>query len=457
MNINISFSDMSSSTMRIIGMHKSKSRQSVDGSLVNSTVGQIYMELFTLYITDSFIHGKSRPQKTFITMAHSNLYASNSTFWKNRELGNGPSVINATGFNRVLIKNSIFVANKASKGTILISNNSYISMSNCLIAENTVPMSKFNYSTITVIANSSALFTASKLLQNKAFKGGVILGVYRTSVSIVRSIVKDNEACFGGGITLESNSLLTIVDSRIVQNSAYPSQGYIDLLCSGGAFFGRISKVVIQDCQIGNNTAKYDSGAIDIQDTSELIITHCTLSENRAGYYGGAVNILIYSSAIIRHSSFIKNQALQKGAIGINFHSRMAVEDSIFSENSAYQYVGAVSAVGYCRVVMTRCRFVKNTASDQTGAYGAQGYTDTEMNNCIFDRNTALRNVGTALIHKHCSLLMRNCTIMNSQSTQCTIAFGQNVNGEIINGGFINNTSTMACKCPFLFILNPYC
>ncbi len=100
---------------------------------------------------------------------------------------------------------------------------------------------------------------------------------------------------------------------------------------------------------------------------------------------------------------------------------------------------------------MTRCRFVKNTASDQTGAYGAQSYTDTEMHDCIFDRNTALRNVGTALIHGHCSLFMNNCTIMNSQSTQCTIALGQNVNGEVINGGFINNTSTMKCKCEFKY------
>ena len=97
---------------------------------------------------------------------------------------------------------------------------------------------------------------------------------------------------------------------------------------------------------------------------------------------------------------------------------------------------------------MTRCTFLRNTASGQIGAYGAQNYTVTEMSDCVFAGNTAFQNVGTALIHRYCTVFMTNCTFINSRSTQCTFALGDNVIGRMSNGRFKNNTSTKKCKYP---------
>ncbi len=322
MNITISFSNMSSSILHIIGGYEDK--QMKYGTMENSTVGQIFMEWFTIHIFDSFFNGKSRPRGTLITLTHSFLHISNSTFWGNQATGE-PIVVNASNFSKVTVQNSTFMYNDGDKGTILIANGSYISIKDSLIAENNVPMSNFHYSTITVLANSSASITQSKLFQNTAYKGGVILGLNRSSISILRSIARDNQACFGGLIAVELNSNLTILESRVVHNAAIPQVGYIDHECSNGAVSARESKVTLMDSVIEKNTAKYYSGAIGVKYRSELIIINCTLSENHARYYSGGISIWLNSSATVMRSSFLKNHALQKGAIGVNSYSLLYI------------------------------------------------------------------------------------------------------------------------------------
>jgi hypothetical protein len=143
--------------------------------------------------------------------------------------------------------------------------------------------------------------------------GGGILN--SGTLTISDSTISGNTAYVGGGIYNELGSTLTVIGSVIKQNQASTS-GY------GGGISNR-GDLILQDSFVHQNTASLGGGIANFQALgASMIITNSTFSENSAGS-GGA----IYSEypTTITNSTFSGNTAANGGAI-YNFTTAYANE-----------------------------------------------------------------------------------------------------------------------------------
>ncbi|MDO4586771.1 MAG: hypothetical protein Q4C95_05665, partial [Planctomycetia bacterium] len=88
-----------------------------------------------------------------------------------------------------------------------------------------------------------------------------------------------NTATKYGGALYASSSIKTVVTGGIWSNNAANQ---------GGALYVRIGTVELTGTEFTANTATHSGGAI--YDGNQVVLNDCVLSDNYAKYYGGAIN-----------------------------------------------------------------------------------------------------------------------------------------------------------------------
>lgn len=134
-------------------------------------------------------------------------------------------------------------------------------------------------------------------------------------------------------------------------------------------------------------------GAIHSMGKNTIVIDNCTFKDNFAED-GGAIHA--WGNLYIKNSLFIDNEAgVYAGAVFKDGDGDFIVENTKFINNSAYTYAGAVYSMGYNEIVQ---RFVNVTfeGNDATcgGAFFTTGKNVTVID-CNFTNNKAL-NKGSA-------------------------------------------------------------
>jgi parallel beta-helix repeat protein len=234
--------------------------------------------------------------------------------------------------------------------------------------------------------NSSSLtITDCIISDNTAGKGGGIYCTDSSSLTITDSTISYNSTEYGaGGIYCTDSSSLTITDSTITGNST--SARY-----TGGGIV--VYSATITNCTISNN----HGGGIYCSDSST--ITNCTITGNSAaGYYGngGGINVASNSSPAIRNCTISNNTANGffggvGGGIDIRSNASPTITNCTITGNSASDYGGGINIASNATPTITNCTISGNSAVGYSGSGGGINCSTSSptITNTILWDNTA--------------------------------------------------------------------
>lgn len=216
--------------------------------------------------------------------------------------------------------------------------------------------------------------------------GVVGSGVFADGSGIVvrNCLFQDNASQFGGAIHVRRGAA-TVEDSAFLQNVKHNHTQVVggpftELVVSRCAFeyndgggVGLDAGSVRESRFVGNRGSAISTG-FDPVDVVDCVFV------NNQGRYGGAIDC---AGAIqVSNCAFFGNTAEIAGGAVFNFFSGVAINNSVFSDNTAGQYGGAVAVSG--PVQAQNCVFVNNTAVDVGGVHSLGG----TFRNSIFRGNS---------------------------------------------------------------------
>lgn len=166
--------------------------------------------------------------------------------------------------------------------------------------------------------------------QHQLYGYGGAISIFDTSMlTLINAIVKDSQAQYGGGIsvnTYSAYSYLYLENTTIMDNSA----------TYGGGIFSSCGNVTIRNSTVNNNFAEVTGGGIDNVACGLLVLENTTISGNEAAYGGGIHQFGNYSEANIYNTTLRLNQATGAGGGGIELDAEggiLILSNSIVAGN----------------------------------------------------------------------------------------------------------------------------
>ena len=173
---------------------------------------------------------------------------------------------------------------------------------------------------------SSITLNNFSINSNRASNGGGIYSDYDSEILLISCDILDNYAGWGGGISLSGNS--EIRNSSIYNNSGTQGAGiYIGMTSS--------SNVIINECQIHDNSALEKGGGLYITRTYETLLKNSSFYSNSAKYGGGIY--MGHKSTKLENLSITNNNGYYGG--GIYFYSNTPIALQMDSVNLCSIYL----------------------------------------------------------------------------------------------------------------------
>jgi predicted outer membrane repeat protein len=357
------------------------------GSAVNTNSsadgGGIWNE-GTVEVIDSVVsHNTSATDGGGITN-RGNLTMTNSTVSDNQAKGDGGGIATRPIFSTTLV-NSTVSENRADHqgGGLWNALGATVRLTDSTIRDNSASTDGgglWNAGTLTV--------TDSDVTSNTTTNGGGIHNSGGGTLTLTRSIVRDNKAfILGGGVAGFDTTVMTLTDSDISNNQA--DEG-------GGAVVGGSGSLRLVRSTVQSNDAATGAGLL-VRNGAQAIVEDSVVKGNAAGVQGGG----IYSEGqlTIRATTVSGNSALV--AAGLFNLGRMTLTNSTVSGNVAAGTGGgiftgsdAASSLTVLNSTITRnvaitgggINFVSGTLTVQNSTFVTGVFT---LQNSIVAENTA--------------------------------------------------------------------
>ena len=363
-------------------------------------------------------------------------------------------------FGTLTVTNSSFINNSSSIGGG-ICNWGNSTINNCVITDNNIhnDESSYEYSYDNggggIFTEYGSLTVVDSIVSNNngLYFGGGIFAKSGT-LSISNTPISGNTATFGGGVF--NSGMLTITDCEIFNNSAAESGGGI---LNGRDFSNlevSIGSLSIFNSSIFNNISSSGGG---IYNSGNTTITNCELSQNAVIFpesaggddsyinYGslGGGGVYSYSGYLtITDSTITNNNGLYFGG-GVYITSGiLTLADSQICENSASSGGGIVngSIDGISdpgTMSINRCA-ISNNSSEYSGGgvcnFGAAIISDTNIaENTVLGNEEVIESYGGGIYNSY------NSTLTLSNSSVVGNIVTANANVHTIDGGGIYNVS----------------
>jgi len=305
------------------------------------------------------------------------------------------------------------------------------------------------------------LLTDSIISDNYAYSGG---GIYSGELQIKNCIIENNSGegylydgyvleGEGGGLYCYFSPFCSIVSSTIRNNEAY----------YGGGIYSSEAGIVLRDCLIENNSAKYWGGGIQFDNTYENpLIEDCNIINNQANI-GSGIYLEESSPAIdnclIKGNNCIKSDEYEYNIGGGLYclSSDPNVTNSIISDNIA-EWGGGLYLVDASPYIAS-CIIEKNTAESDEYDYSSgggiycQSWSHPELINILIAGNTSVY-CSSIVCNDKSSVRLKYATIADNSTcsygsiyadTDCEINILNSIvwnNGELTTGGNVKLSYT---------------
>ena len=197
----------------------------------------------------------------------------------------------------------------------------------------------------------------------------------------------------------------------------------------------------IENCTFDSNGAGDRGGAIYCA-YGDVNITNSVFTNNRAYTYGGAISILSDAETVISNSTFTGNVAeTERGGAIRNNGGKLTIIQSNFNENEAHNLGGAVSSFAGAETTVIESNFNNNTAGERGGALYSEGHLN--VSDSSFVNNTA--DYGGAISNQNNAIsIILNSTFRNNSASHRGGAIRNNAGYLTINGSTFENNRAVA-------------
>lgn len=161
-------------------------------------------------------------------------------------------------------------------------------------------------------AGGASNATNLRVWRNSAGKGGGVAVLAGARFSMNASAVLDNSGgVSGGGVSVEPGAAFFLSTSSVSRNAATIEDGGL-----GGGVHVDSGVFVASLCNLANNAASSQGGALYVDGRAQVRLTRSALSGNTAGSNGGGLSLLNGATMVADNVVFVSNIAAVAGSRG---------------------------------------------------------------------------------------------------------------------------------------------
>jgi predicted outer membrane repeat protein len=255
--------------------------------------------------------------------------------------------------------------------------------------------------------------------------GGRGVRVSGSTVTLTDVVIRDNntndDPYNGAALALFDNADVTVIRGQFRNNRTYANFFPQISRGLGGHIYVEESDLTVQGSTFEQGIGDL-GGAIHLDGASTLDLSGSTFRGHRAEEEGGVIYQTGDSSAIIVNSIFEDNFAEEYGgAIWFGEQTVLDVSDSEFRRNTTEGLGGAIRWLGDAdagRLQLNRSIFEQNVASDYGGAIAVNTGTEIVLTNNTFSNNTSTNGGAVSLYLVDELEIQANTLCANSATSQ---------------------------------------
>lgn len=258
--------------------------------------------------------------------------------------------------SNVTVYDSIFlngIAGFAGAGILL--HDSVAHMERVEVRNNTVTNTGAG---INLFGSSMTLVDSLITENNSALFGGGLLFT-SSNATIYRTAVTNNYAGFGGGAVKLLGGYLNLTDCQVSGNVGVEYGAAFDVMTQGRLSTQK-TVMLVDRCEVSDNIAG-DGAGFYLYDIDDVSVFN-TIIRNNSAKAGGAVWSRAPTAATFQNVAFHGNFAVEGGAIFCTEPCRMEVASSEFARNGASSRGGAIFSTEGTEVAVFGSSFVENGA-----------------------------------------------------------------------------------------------
>ncbi len=260
---------------------------------------------------------------------------------------------------------------------ILISGNSNPIIEKCIVESNNA-----EFGAGIAIFDSSPQIINNSIIGNTGFLGGGLF-IEESSPHIEGNLIASNRAEMGSGMVVISNSSPTIINNRIVENSAER--------LGGGIVVAVDSTPTIQGNEVLGNRAGRNGGGLLIEE-SEPLVEDNTISGNSSSNGAGIFIVNSFSAATRIINNTISNNIASIAGGGLYMEgSSPTIESNSFKDNAS-EHLGGGAAVYNSSPVFRLNTFESNSAQGPEGGGAIWVSADSNLDISDPDDNKYMQN-----------------------------------------------------------------
>jgi len=328
------------------------------------------------------------------------LKVSGSRFTDNRSVGDGGAVlIWGVYFAGGIVFSECSFERNVGNGAFSAYDGGACTLRSCIFSDNS---DDGPGGAISVSSFDEVLIEGCRFEGNTAGWGGAVSVDQATAVTIRESVFVDNsaESGYGGALRIYRAAMVELIDSEFRGNSAE---------YAGGAYLYTYEPTTVLRCQFVNNLATgSDGGGLYVRGSARL--TECDFVGNHARTGGGGLFALGFVD--VTGCTFTNNSAVGRGGAALTYgYEGIRFDNTEFNWNWA-DYGGAVYCVAP-RAILDRCRVEHNGALVGGGVAAMESGTNVQLVNSLLAGNQA-ESYGGGIATGDVTLTVQNCTIANN-------------------------------------------
>jgi hypothetical protein len=194
------------------------------------------------------------------------------------------------------------------------------------------------------------------------------------NVTIINLTLNDGNILLNNGGAIDNSGNLTVNSSTFTNNK--------ELMGNGGAICNENGGTLTVDNSTFNNNSGSPGPGGAIDNSGTLIVENSIFTNNSAiGYDGGAINNENGGTLTVNTSTFTGSNAADGGAIDNS--GTLIIENSIFTNNSADSYGGAINNENGGTLTVNTSTFTGNNAISAGGAICNSGTATVNFNRIV--------------------------------------------------------------------------
>ena len=291
--------------------------------------------------------------------------------------------------SKVMNTENFTLSNTSFTGSVYVSSGSALEIVESTALLNNCVFTKYIYGTYRWTVSSKPHDTYF-MHRTKKWIGGALI-ITHSNVTIIEGNFTENRAQIGGAIYAENYSIITIIMSKFIFNTANSSLYSLDETAAGGALYATNNcSIFVNNSYFHKNQVYYGyrlGGTIAIYG-GVIQVIGSTLSNSAAER--GAVAYLSESVGVFNLSEFNSSTALRDGGVLYSVNSSLSFNHNVLVNNNAAR--GGVLFISQSTTLIQNCSFVDNHAIGQ--GYGGVIHASREsgfiVKSCQFKNNSGI-------------------------------------------------------------------